>query len=289
VDAIYDYIFHFTIYERLIVLLELLLIGFVVYWAVSFLEGTRGERLFRGVVFIVVVGSLTFKLLVYKLQLERVAYLYKGFAFVALLIVAIAFQPEIRRALMSIGQAGFISGGRQHLSRAVEEIISAVTSMAATKTGAIIVIPQEVQLGEFIETGVKIDGKVTSELLQTIFYPGTPLHDLAVVIEGDRVVAAHVQLPLSEYVPRVRGRQLGARHRAALGITSSSDAIVIVVSEETGIISLARDGELISNISEDELRKHLTTAVIESSQSKIEDKAAGGVQPAEKTETTAKR
>jgi diadenylate cyclase len=144
----------------------------------------------------------------------------------------------------------------------VEEIISAVTTMAGTRTGAIIVIEQQVGLAEFIETGERIDAKVNDELLQTIFYPGTPLHDMAVVIQGDRIVAARVQLPLAESGSTPFG-QLGSRHRAALGITNSSDAIVIVVSEETGIVSIAMEGNLIRNVSESQLRRHLKTAVVE--------------------------
>ena len=159
-------------------------------------------------------------------------------------------------------QARFLSGASQHLSRSVEEIINAVTALAESKTGAIIVIEQQVGLGEFIETGERIDAKVTAELLRTIFYPGTPLHDMAVVLQGDRIVAARVQLPLAES-GSFRGGQLGSRHRAAIGVSSGSDAIVIVVSEETGIISVAVDGNLVRNVSEAQLRKRLTSAVVE--------------------------
>lgn len=248
--------------EMLIVLFELLLIGIVVYLAISFLEGTRGERLFKGVVLVIIVGILILDLIVKQFGLVRIEYLYKDFTVAALVVVAIAFQPEIRRALMSIGQVGFLMSSPQQLTRTVEEIINAVTQMAATRTGAILVIQQQVGLAEFIETGVKIDSKVTAELMKTIFYPGTALHDMAIVIQGDRMVAARVQLPLAE-ANAVDGQELGSRHRAAIGVTSSSDAMVIVVSEETGIISLAIDGNLIRNISESQLRKHLTSAVVE--------------------------
>jgi diadenylate cyclase len=128
--------------------------------------------------------------------------------------------------------------------------------------GAIIVFEQQVGLGEFIETGVRLEAKVTSELLRTIFYPGTALHDMAVVIQGDRIIAARVQLPLVEG-DSFPGGQLGSRHRAALGVTAGSDAIVLVVSEETGIVSIALNGNLIRNVSSDQLRRHLTTAVVE--------------------------
>lgn len=261
-NAILDYIRVAAPQERWLILLELLIIGIFVYWALSFLEGTRGERLFRGVVFIITFAFLFLKFVIQKLHLQRLDQIYDGAAIFVVAIIAIAFQPEIRRALIRIGQAGFIFSSPQQLSRSVEEIISAVTELAAIKTGAIIVIEQQVALGEFVETGVRVDSKVTSDLLKTIFYPGTPLHDMAVVIHGDRVVAARVQLPLAESNPSIPGR-LGSRHRAAIGVTASSDAIVIVVSEETGVISVAMNGNLIRNITEEKLRSYLTTAVVE--------------------------
>ncbi len=261
-DAIIEYLYRISPHERLVVCLELVLIGIFVYIILSFLQGTRGERLFRGVIFIVIVGSLILNLVVEQFELVRVAYLYKGFLIAILIIAVVGFQPEIRRALIRIGQAGFLSSSPQQLSRSVEEIINAVTELAATRTGAIIVIEQQVGLGEFVETGVRLDAKVTADLLRTIFYPGSALHDMAVIIQGDRVVAARVQLPLAEG-DSFQGRQLGSRHRAAVGVTSGSDATVIVVSEETGIVSLALNGNLIRNVSEAQLRRHLTTAVVE--------------------------
>ncbi len=261
-DAIFEYLYRISFHERLVVCIELILIGIFVYIILSFLQGTRGERLFRGVIFIIIVGSLILNLVVDQFDLVRVKYLYKGFLVTILIIAVVGFQPEIRRALIRIGQAGFLSSSPQQLSRSVEEIINAVTQLAATRTGAIIVIEQQVGLGEFIETGVRIDAKVTADLLRTIFYPGSALHDMAVIIQGDRVVAARVQLPLAEG-DSFQGRQLGSRHRAAVGVTSGSDATVIVVSEETGIVSLALNGNLIRNVSEAQLRRHLTTAVIE--------------------------
>ncbi|MBE0537833.1 MAG: TIGR00159 family protein [Phycisphaerae bacterium] len=261
-DAIVEYLYRISLHERLIVGLELVLIGIFVYTIISFLEGTRGERLFRGVIFILIVGSLILNLVVEQFGLIRIAYLYKGFLLAILIVAVAAFQPEVRRALIRIGQAGFLSSSPQQLTRSVEEIINAVTQLAATRTGAIIVIEQQVGLAEFIETGVRIDAKVTAELLKTIFYPGSALHDMAVVIQGDRIVAGRVQLPLAEG-DSFQGRQLGSRHRAAIGVTGSSDATVIIVSEETGIVSLAVNGNLIRNVSEAQLRRQLTTAVVE--------------------------
>ena len=261
-NAIIRYIINIGPYERLIVLAELLLIGIFVYIVISFLEGTRGERLFRGIIFVLLGGSLILNLVVKQLGMDRINFLYSGFLIAVLIIAVTAFQPELRRALIRIGQADlFAPSSPQQLTRCVEEIIEAVNQMAAEKTGAIIAITQQVPLGEFAETGVKIDAKVTSELLKTIFYEGTPLHDMAVLIQGDRIIAASVQLPLAEADNSIHGR-LGSRHRAAIGLSAASDALVIVVSEETGILSLAMNGQLIRNISESQLRRHLNTALV---------------------------
>ena len=260
-SAILEYIRNIGFNERLIVIAELFLIGVFVYAIITFLEGTRGERLFRGMIFVLVVGSLVLNLLVKTFHMDRIEYLYNGFLIAILIIAVVAFQPEIRRGLIHIGQARFFASSPQQLSRSVEEIITAVSQIAAGRVGAIIVIPQQVALGEFIETGVRVDAKVTSELIQTIFHGGTVLHDMAIVIQADRIVAARVQLPLAEASSKF-GR-LGSRHRAAIGVTVGSDAMVIVVSEETGTVSVAIEGNLIRNVSEAQLRRHLTTALVE--------------------------
>jgi diadenylate cyclase len=257
VDTLFDYFSRVRHYEWWIVAVELLLIGLVVWWVVDFLEGTRGERLFRGVIFILVAGVLILNLLVQRLPFDRLQYLYKGFL-IAILIVAVAgFQPEIRRVLIQIGQPRIWTGSSHQISRTVEELVTTVTELSAARIGAIIVIERQVALGEFVETGVRLDARVTSELLKTVFYPGTPLHDMAVVIRGDRIVAASVQLPLAE-AGTTQGTELGSRHRAAVGITAGSDALCLVVSEETGAISVARDGQLIRNVTESQARSYLT-------------------------------
>ncbi len=251
-----DYFNRVAHYEWWVVLVELLLIGLVIWWVVDFLEGTRGERLFRGVIFILVSGVLVLNLVVERLPFDRLQYLYRGFL-IAVMIVAVAgFQPEIRRVLIQIGQPRIWAGSSHQLSRTVEELVTTVTELSAARIGAIIVIEKQVALGEFIETGVRLDARVTSDLLKTIFYPGTPLHDMAVVVRGDRLVAASVQLPLAE-AGSVAGVELGSRHRAAVGITAGSDAMCLVVSEETGAISIARDGKLIRNVTESQVRSNL--------------------------------
>ena len=242
-----------------IVAIELFVIGLVVYWVVDFLEGTRGERLFRGVAFILIAGitgALILNLLGKRFGFERLEYLYKGFLIAILIITVAGLQPEIRRALMRIGRTRFSTTSYQ-IAGTVEEIITALTGLAAAKIGCLIVIEKRVALGEFIETGAKIDARVSAELLKTIFHPGSALHDMAVIIRRDRLVAARVQLPLTE-AESIAGVELGSRHRAAMGITAGSDATCLVVSEETGAISIAKEGNLTRNITESQLRKELT-------------------------------
>jgi diadenylate cyclase len=257
-----DYFNRVAKYDWWIVSIELFLIGLVVYWVVDFLEGTRGERLFRGVMFILVAGVLILNLVVERLEFVRLQYLYKGFLIAVLIIAVAAFQPEIRRVLIRIGRPRFWSGSSGHLSKTIEQIVTASAELSAARTGAIIVIERRVALGELVETGIRIDANVTAELLKTIFHPGTALHDMAVIIRGDRILAASVQLPLAE-AGTTDGVELGSRHRAAIGITSGSDAICLVVSEQTGAISIAQGGRLIRNLTQSQLRAQLTDAMAE--------------------------
>lgn len=259
-DTLVDYFSRVARYEWWVVVVELVLIGLVVYWVVDFLEGTRGERLFRGVIFLLVAGVLILNLVVERLPFDRLQYLYKGFLIAVLIVAVAAFQPEIRRVLIQIGQPRIWTGSVHQLSRTVEALITAVTEMSAARIGAIIVLERQVALGEFIETGVRLDARVTADLLKTIFYPGTALHDMGVVIRGDRIIAARVQLPLAE-AGSMDGIELGSRHRAALGITAGSDATCLVVSEETGAISVARNGRLARNVTEAQIRSYLTSTM----------------------------
>jgi diadenylate cyclase len=253
-----DYLRRVAEYNLLIVAIELFLIGLVVYWVVDFLEGTRGERLFRSVVLILIVGFLILNLVVKRFDFARLQFLYNGFLIFVLIIAVIAFQPEIRRALIRIGRPSLRTSSSQKAEKSIDQIIDAVMQLSAAKTGAIIVMERKVALGEFIETGIWLDSEVSCELLRTIFFPDTALHDMAVVIRGDRIVAAGVQLPLAEE-GSIGGVELGSRHRAAIGITSGSDAICLVVSEETGIISIAEGGGLTRNIDRSQLRQYLCT------------------------------
>ena len=261
-ELIVEYLKRVADYNLLIVAIELFLIGFVVYWIIDFLEGTRGEKLFQSVILILIGGFLILNLLVKRYDFARLQYLYNGFLIFVLIIAVTAFQPEIRRALIRIGRPRLHGAPTQKTEKTADEIISAVTQLAARKIGAIIVIERRIALGEFIETGVSLDSEISSELLRTIFQPGTALHDMAVIIRGDRIVAASVQLPLAED-GTVAGVELGSRHRAAIGITGGSDAVCIVVSEETGAISIAEEGRLKRNVNEAQLKAILSGEVKE--------------------------
>jgi diadenylate cyclase len=259
-DTLVNYLHRVSTYNPITVAVELLLIGLVVYWVVSFLEGTRGERLFHGIILLLVAGSLLLDIAAQRLHFERLEYLYKYFLIAVLFIALVGFQPEIRRALTRIGQTPTFGSSAHQLAKTIDAIVRAVEQMSQSRTGAIIVIEHQVGLGEFIESGIRLDSAISGEILKTIFHPGTPLHDMAVVIRGDRIVAARVQLPLAE-ADTQDGMELGSRHRAAVGITSGSDATCIVVSEETGIVSLALRGKLTRDISQDQLRSHLAEAM----------------------------
>ena len=259
-QALIDYLHRVAGYSPWEVVIELFFIGLVVYWIVDFLEGTRGERLFRGIILIIIAAVLLLNLVAERLGLERLKLLYNYFLVFVLVVAVAAFQPEIRRALIRIAQPRFLGGTPQKLTRTIEELIKAVLAMSDKRTGAIIVIERRVALGEFIETGIRLDAKVTAELIETLFYEGTPLHDMAVIIRADRIVAASVQLPLAE-ANQIDGVELGSRHRAAIGMSSGSDALLVVVSEETGTISIASNGRLVRNVDEKLLRKRVTNVL----------------------------
>jgi len=160
VETLTDYFYRVAGYEWWLVVIELFLIGLVVYWVVDFLEGTRGERLFRSVIFILIAGVLILNLVAEQLRFERLEYLYRGFLIGVLVIAVAAFQPEIRRALIRIGRPRFWATSSRQLVKTVDEMVTAITDLSAARTGAIIVIEKRVALGEFVEAGVRVDARV---------------------------------------------------------------------------------------------------------------------------------
>ncbi|MEM9416407.1 MAG: diadenylate cyclase CdaA [Planctomycetota bacterium] len=238
------------------VLFELAVIWVVVYLIVRFLKGTRGARVVWGVALIMIVGTLVLRLFGGgENTLERLNFLYSNFlAFISLVLV-IVFQPELRRALVRIGEAGLFRQSGLRKARVVEEIVASIDYLARNKIGGLIAIERQSGLKGIVEAGTHLDCEVNRQILNTIFWPGSALHDMGVVIRGDRLVAAGVQFPLAEGDDVLQ--ELGSRHRSAIGLSQDADALVIVVSEETGTISIAERGELDRGLTPSDLRKRL--------------------------------
>ncbi|HJC47300.1 MAG TPA: diadenylate cyclase CdaA [Candidatus Lachnoclostridium pullistercoris] len=241
-------------------LLEIVIIAFLVYEILLWIKNTRAWTLLKGIVVI-----LGFTVLVYVLRLNTIFWIVSRLAFVATTALVIIFQPELRKALEELGSQNLISGllsfddGKENQSftdRSVNEIVRATFEMAKVKTGALMVIERSTSLSEIERTGIEIDGLISSQLLINIFEHNTPLHDGAVVLSGNKVVAATCYLPLSDNMDI--SKALGTRHRAAVGISEVSDSLTVVVSEETGRVSVAENGSLRHIKDSDELKKELS-------------------------------
>ncbi|MEM9345336.1 MAG: diadenylate cyclase CdaA [Planctomycetota bacterium] len=257
IDAVWQRIQGYFSSEPFAVLFELLVIWFVVYLIVRFLKGTRGARVVWGVALIMIIGTLTLRIFPGGSEtLERLNFLYSNLlAFISFVLV-IVFQPELRRALVRIGEGGWFSKIGLRRARVVEELVASVDYLARNKIGGLIAIERQVGLKGIVEAGTRLDADVSRQLLNTLFWPGSALHDMGVVIRGDRVVAAGVQFPLAEGADLAQ--ELGSRHRAAVGLSNEVDALIIVVSEETGMISIAERGQLKRGLSVSDLRSALS-------------------------------
>ena len=223
-------------------LLDIALVALIIYLLLRLFQGSQAVALVRGVLLIVLVTiilSQTFDLVAFNWLLSWAS---------PLLLVAlpVIFQPELRRALERVGRTMPLFVRRQDntvTQRLINEVAVAAEQLARRRTGALIVVEGATGLAEIIDRGVRLDAEVTTELLQTIFFPNTPLHDGAVVMSGDRIMAAGCVLPLTQQ--DLGDPQMGTRHRAAVGVTEQSDAMSVVVSEETGLISVARNGRIL--------------------------------------------
>jgi diadenylate cyclase len=243
-------------YGPLNILLEWFLIGTVVYLCVRFLRGTRGSRVFVGVAFVLVAATLLVKLVAEQLGLERIKILYPHLVMGMFLVTLIVFQPELRRGLMRLGEARWLRSWTSDVDRLIEELCRAATFLSKNKIGALVAIERDVPLGQVASCGVRLDAEVTAELLMTIFWPGSALHDLGVTVQAGRISAAGCQFPLVE--SEELENTFGSRHRAAVGLSQESDAVIVVVSEETGIISIAERGRLLRPLTVETLRRTLT-------------------------------
>ncbi|MBI9017168.1 MAG: TIGR00159 family protein [Phycisphaerae bacterium] len=254
-----DHLKYLWTFPKVPILIELCLIGFVVYSVMRFLRGTGGERLFRGVVFLL-IGFWGINLLTDRLGLERIELLFKYFLVMVFVVTIVAFQPEIRRGLMYLGGTRFGRHAGTEIEQVIEHLVDSASALSRKQIGAIVAIERDVKLGDFIAGGTPMESMVSAELLNTIFWPGSPLHDMAVVIRNNRIAAAGVQLPLAEHGGY--DRQLGSRHRAAIGLSKATDAVIVVVSEETGNISLALNGKLTRFLTLEQLRQQLMDAMV---------------------------
>jgi diadenylate cyclase len=235
-------------------IVELLLIGLSVNWCAGVLHGTRGTRLLRGLLIVLVGVTLVVRVLSAQLGWTRLELLYGYFVTGLGLIALVAFQPELRRALIRAGEVRFLRRSRES-DRLIAALVESAGNLSRNRHGALIGIQRDVGLANWTENGVPINAEVSANLLNSIFYPNSPLHDLGVIVHGHRILAASCQFPMAES-GETDGR-LGSRHRAAVGLSAESDALVLVVSEETGTISLAEQGELRTMKSIEELDREL--------------------------------
>ncbi len=258
-ESFHNYLNRISTYPPWIVFLELLLIGVVVHFLVEFLRGTRGARLIKGTVLLLVVGYLVITL--GGDQLRRLDFLYSRVLVLATFAIVVVFQPELRRALMRLGEARLFRTTGNPLRATVDAICRCVGYCSKNSIGALIAIERDVGLGGLIENGTIINSHLTPELLNTIFWPGSMLHDMGVVVRSGKLAAAGVQFPLAESDSGELSPELGARHRAALGLSQETDAMIVVVSEETGGISVAEKGRLIRNLTVEGLESLLLDAL----------------------------
>lgn len=245
-------------------IIDVAVVAVVVYQLLMLIKGTRAVQLLKGILVLLILSYAA-----QILHLGTIRWLLDRVWQMLLIALPVVFQPELRRALEQLGRGKFFRShpltlGNEALERVMDELVRCSQVLSKNRIGALIVLERETGVQDFVETGIKIDGMVSSEFLVNIFIPNTPLHDGAVIIRGDRVAAAGCFLPLSEN-PNIQ-KELGTRHRAALGLSEVSDAVTIVVSEETGAISAAIDGSL-TRFLDDKMLKDLLSRELQKQKS----------------------
>src|SRR5438552_9526905 len=247
-----------TIVEKVgpVEVVDVLLVAFILYQLLRLVRGTQAIQLIVGLAVLVMVGVAAS-----ALNLILLSWLFRNAAPFIVIAIIVLFQPELRRILDQVGRIGHLGRplgafGDPLRSRSIQEVIRAVERLSARRTGGLIAFEREVGLEDYAATGVRINGEVSSEFLQAIFFPNSPLHDGAVIIRGNQILAAGCLLPLPEE-GTVRER-LGTRHRPAIGLSRASDALIMGISEETGAISVVEEGKITRNLDGDGLRKRLS-------------------------------
>lgn len=258
-----EYLKNFSTYRGTIDvydILEILIMAFLVYYILVWMKTTRAWQLLKGVIVI-----CAFLLLAYFMEMTTILWLAKNLLSFAVIVIVVVMQPELRHALEELGKKNFLPSSlfsdsvkREHETfseKTINEIVKACVEMGKVKTGALIVIEQKESLKDYERTGIEVDGIVTSQLLINIFEHNTPLHDGAVIIRGNRVTSATCYLPLSDNLGL--SKELGTRHRAGVGVSEARDCLTVIVSEETGKISVAYEGKLERSLSAEELKTRL--------------------------------
>ena len=236
------------------VAIEMLLIGLVVFWIVRFLRGTRGARLLKGISVVLISLYIIVRLLGTGFGLQRIEFLYRQFLYLASFAIIVVFQPELRRALMRLGETRLFRGWSQQIDEEIAALVETATYCSRRKIGALIAIERGTPLSGMAEEskGTRLNADISAALLNTIFFPNTELHDLGVIISQGKLAYAGVQFPMAEGGDLER--ELGARHRAGVGLSQETDAVILIVSEETGDISIAERGRLIRKLTPEGLR-----------------------------------
>ena len=261
ISKIKDYAYYLSLPKvTLIDLLDIFIIAFVIYHTILWVKNTRAWTLVKGILVLILCY-----LFAYILDMSVILWIFNKTLAIGITALLIVFQPELRRALEEIGKKNIVKSiipfddqkdkNKRFSDKSINEIVKATVELAKAKTGALIIMEKDIILSEYERTGINLDSAISSQLLINIFEHNTPLHDGAVIIRGDRIVAATCYLPLSDNLGL--SKELGTRHRAGVGISEVSDSLTIIVSEETGKISVAIGGKLLRNIDGDLLKKKL--------------------------------
>ncbi|SHK31222.1 diadenylate cyclase [Hathewaya proteolytica DSM 3090] len=260
--ALFDILKNISVFN----ILDILVVSFIFYKMYNLLKETRAEQLLKGILFVFLLIPIS-----EILKLRTLRWIIDQTLTIGVLTLVIIFQPEIRKALEHIGRSTFTDKhflqDEETRSKIINEIVTAVENLAATKTGALMVIEQKTGLAEIVNTGTKIDAIVSAALLENIFVVNTPLHDGATIIRDNRIISSGCFLPLTEN--NDISKKLGTRHRAGLGLSETVDAIVIIVSEETGVISMALNGKLVRNFDGDKLKNTLNKIIVSRQDKKL--------------------
>ncbi|UOF91940.1 diadenylate cyclase CdaA [Fodinisporobacter ferrooxydans] len=252
-----DVIKKFTVFDGL----DIVIVAYVLYRMILLIRGTRAVQLLKGVIVILLATMIS-----NVLHLRALNWLLDKILTIGLFAIPVIFQPELRRALEQLGRGSFFARTIHEatdidMTNVINEITKAAQILSKNKIGALLAMERETGLSEYMETGISVEALVSSELLINIFIPNTPLHDGAVMVRRNRIIAASCYLPLSDN--RDISKELGTRHRAAIGLSEHSDGVVVIVSEETGQISLAINGELMRNLDEKSFREMLLNLFVQ--------------------------